>query len=117
MMGVCAKCGGQLQNGETCPGCGAAQGELRVLSREEHRSFQGVTIDEGKQQEDSGEDKEEPRVYVRTVQFGPGLGWGQRLLWTAVILAVLGLVFFVALPLLLLFLAVVGAIWFLFGRR
>lgn len=119
-MKVCEYCGGQREaTKEPCPHCG--QGGVRVLTRQEGRSFDGETIDVGGE----GETKRErsygsaagnhgSRVYVRQYSLSSGGWW-----WKAFLgLAVLGAVFFFLLPLFLVLtaLSVLGWLWLRWRR-
>lgn len=96
--------------GEPCSFCEDTAKGMRVISKEEHQTFAGVTFDQEGREQGAGREQG-PRVYVRTIQVGPGMGWGQRLLWTVTALALGGLFFFVALPMFLLLLGAVAVIW------
>lgn len=109
----CAECGREMgPQEEKCPHC-AGKGEVRVLSREERENFQGVTLgDEPAAGGDYTYKSEGPshRVYVRQVNFGAG----RISIWTKlIILAVIGLLLFVVLPMFFLFFAAAGVIWFI----
>lgn len=109
----CAECGREMEpQEEKCPYC-SAKGEVRVLSHEERENFQGITL--GDEPVAGGDDTYESqgphhRVYVRQVNFGSG----KISIWTKlVILAVIGLLLFVVLPMFFMFFAAAGVIWFI----
>lgn len=75
---------------------GRPEGDTRVLSDEERRNFQGVTINEGNGSEDEGErsdcDERTPFVKVYTLQ---SLSLWQKIALAIVTVAALALIFFV----------------------
>jgi ribosomal protein L40E len=109
----CAKCGREIGPQATeCPYC-ASKGEVRVLSREERENFDGVTL--GDESSAGGDYTYESqgarnRVYVRQVNFGSG----GTSIWTKLaIVAVIGLLLFVVLPMFFLFFAAAAVVWFI----
>jgi len=110
----CPTCGCEMGPQETeCPVCRDGGGEVKILSPAERESFRGITVDSGTAE---GDDRrydryEEPRrrIYVRHVSFGSGTS----LLTKLIILAVIGVVVFVVLPVFFLFFAAAGIVWFI----
>ncbi len=110
----CPTCGRDTAPHETCcPYCRESEAQIKVLTPAERENFQGVTLDGGSA-EDERRDRYEhggqrQRVYVRHVSFG-----GKKSLLTKlVILAVVGVVVFVILPMFFLFFAAAGLVWFI----
>ena len=108
----CESCGREIEPpAEKCPHC-ADTSLVRVLSPEERENFQGVTL--GEEPATGGDYTYESRgphhrVYVRQVSLGGGMG-----IWTKlVLLAVIGLLVFVVLPMFFLFFAAAGIVWFI----
>ncbi len=117
-MTVCEFCGAPKEDiNKPCPQCG--QGDVRVLSRQERRSFSGETIEIG----NDGATREERRssyqqsrpsgVYVKQIRLFGG-GW-----WWKALLAVvaLGAVFIFLLP--VFFVLVIASLlgWFFLRLR
>ncbi len=48
---ICQKCGSQLNMDGTCPNC--AQGNVRVMNKAEINAYDGITIDEGVNEQDT----------------------------------------------------------------
>lgn len=114
----CPTCGREIAPPDTeCPNCADREAQVKVLTPAERENFQGVTLDSDPTGERSGEgsysyESRGPhhRVYVRGVSFGGG----KTSLWTKlVILAVIGVVVFVILPMFFLFFAAAGLVWFI----
>ena len=122
----CPKCGGEMETDSSiCSRCAAETGEVKVLRPDERDDFNGLTIQQGGESENATGFKEETpgnyeyrsegpghRVYVRQVSFGSHMGFLTKLLIVAVIL----FLFFVALPIALIVLAVSSLIWWLVKR-
>lgn len=93
------------------------EGRVRVMSRQERNDYDGVTIEEGGSTEDSRARSDYGRQGVRIhvmnwQELLSGRGsWLQRGLMIAGIVAVLGFLFFVALPVIIVMLGVGVAIW------
>lgn len=112
----CATCGRDPGPSDAaCPHCAAGENQIKVLTPAERESFRGVTLDSGPPRDQAGEDFRyesagpRHRVYVRHVSFG-----GKSSLWTKLaILAVIGVVVFVILPVFFLFFAAAGLVWFI----
>ncbi len=114
----CPTCGREFENAACCPYCRDSGGEVKVLTPAERESFQGVTLDGGPE---PGEDREgryeyesrgpRHRVYVRQVNFGGKTSFLTKL----VILAIIGVVLFVILPMFFLVFAAAGVVWFIFS--
>ncbi len=113
----CPTCGRDMENAESCPYCRDSGGEVKVLTPAERENFQGVTLDSGPgpdEERREGSYKYESRgphhrVYVRQVN----LGGGMSLLTKLLIVAVIGVVLFVILPMFFLFFAAAGVVWFI----
>jgi len=104
-----------------CPNCGYSKAELQVLNPRERDSFDGVTIEQGTTAPGTNSDFQNrtyeyrsegpgPRVYVKQVSIGSG-GFG--ILAKLVMLAIVLFLIFIALPLALLLMAVMGLFWFI----
>ena len=116
----CYRCGYELDESGRCAHCSEAAGNspVRILSREEQASYDGITIDE--MPEGAGDDGS--RAYRRPGAGTGGiryhqihLGFGRRnwLNWVVggiLVAAVLGFLFFVALPLVLVLAAVAAVV-------
>ncbi|MDR7867438.1 MAG: hypothetical protein RIN56_11515 [Sporomusaceae bacterium] len=109
----CPTCGRDTASHETgCPYCRDSEAQVKVLTPAERENFQGVTLDDGP--EDERRDRydnagQRQRVYVRHVSFGGK----SSLLTKLVLLAVVAVVVFVVLPMFFLFFAAVGLVWFI----
>ena len=122
----CPKCGAAMDNDSSiCSRCAAETGEVKVLRPDERDDFNGLTIQQdGDADNTTGVREETPgnyeyrsegpghRVYVRQVSFGSHMGFLTKLLIVAVILFLV----FVALPIALIVLAVSSLIWWLVKR-
>ncbi len=122
----CPKCGGEMEiDSSICSRCAAETGEVKVLRPDERDDFNGLTIQQGGESENTTGFREETpgnyeyrsegpghRVYVRQVSFGSHMGFLTKLLIVAVILFFV----FVALPVALIVLAVSSLIWWLVKR-
>ena len=122
----CPKCGGEMETDSSiCSRCAAETGEVKVLRPDERDDFNGLTIQQGGESENTTGFREETpgnyeyrsegpghRVYVRQVSFGSHMGFLTKLLIVAVILFLV----FVALPIALIVLAVSSLIWWLVKR-
>ena len=122
----CPKCGGEMEiDSSICSRCAAETGEVKVLRPDERDDFNGLTIQQGGESENTTGFREETpgnyeyrsegpghRVYVRQVSFGSHMGFLTKLLIVAVILFLV----FVALPVALIVLAVSSLIWWLVKR-
>ena len=113
----CAKCGQPLESDMPCPNC--ADDNVRVMSRAEKDSYDGITIEadenEARRQEEAEKEGHAyqyggQRVYVRHVNLGQ-IGWKAKLL---VALVGLGLSIFF-LPLALAFISIAVVLW-IFGK-
>lgn len=107
----CPYCNELIQNGaDTCPHCGHTLG-VTVLSRQERDGFNGITI-EGDNvharhgQESSYESGAAPRVKRINLSFG-SYGWAGNLM----VAAILAVLLFFFLPVLLLILSVISAVF------
>lgn len=98
----CAKCGHPLEEDTQCPYC--AEDNVRVMSRAEKDSYDGITIEADENASRRQEEQQDARayqyggqrVYVRHVNLGQ-VGWTTKLI---VGLAILGLgIFFLPLAL------------------
>lgn len=117
----CYRCGYELDESGRCTHCDEAAGNspVRILSREEQASYDGITIDEMPE----GASDDGSRAYrrpgtgrIRYHQVHLGFGRKNWLNWVVgaiLVAAVLGFLFFVALPLFLV-LAAVAAVAGLF---
>lgn len=110
----CPTCGHEIGPQEAeCPYCREDGGEVKVLTPAERESFRGVTVDSGTAEEgdrrQSGYEEPRQRIYVRHVSFGSGTS----LLTKLIILAVVGVVVFIVLPVFFLFFAAAGIVWFI----
>lgn len=122
----CPKCGGEMETDSSiCSRCAAETGEVKVLRPDERDDFNGLTIQQGGESENTTGFREETpgnyeyrsegpghRVYVRQVSFGSHMGFLTKLLIVAVILFLV----FVALPIALIVLALSSLIWWLVKR-
>lgn len=110
----CPHCGRETAPHEAgCPHCRENEAQVKVLTPAERENFQGVTLDDGPA-DDERRDRYESggqrqRVYVRQVSFGGK----SSLLTKLVILAVVGVVVFIILPMFFLFFAAAGLVWFI----
>ena len=128
----CPNCGRDIGETSRCAFCGfdAGEGSVREMSPMERAGYRGITIDAGGEPgRDAGgtffeDDARRSRVFVEGIQLrhtGTWLDallenrWLLRLLLGAVIVAVAGLLVFVALPIMLVVVAVGMAIWLLLG--
>ena len=94
----CERCGAQLDAEGRCPSCGVQDERVRVMTREEKRNYQGITIEEGGAEEDIRfERRENPWRRVRWASVGTS-SWSDRLLVGLIVAAIVAFVFFVALP-------------------
>ena len=93
------------------------EGKVRVMSRQERNDYDGVTIEEG-----SNSDDEQSKTdfgyrggRIHTLNWQELLSsrgnWWQRALMIAGVAAVLGFLFFVALPVILVLVGVGVAVW------
>lgn len=110
----CAKCGQPLETDMPCPNC--TDDNVRVMSRAEKDSYDGITIEadenEARKQEEVNQGRAYQyggqRVYVRHVNLGQ-ISWKTKLL---IALTLLGLgIFF--LPLALAFISIAVVFWIL----
>lgn len=111
----CAKCGQPLEADMPCPNC--TDDNVRVMSRAEKDSYDGITIEadenEARRREEAKQEGRAyqyggQRVYVRHVNLGQ-IGWKAKLL---VVLVGLGLSIFF-LPLALAFISIAVVLWIL----
>lgn len=94
----CKQCGGPLDENGRCPSCEAAGERVRVMTREEKRAYQGITIDEEGPEEDIRfERRETPWRRVRWTSVG-AFSWSDRLVVGLVVAGIVAFIFFVALP-------------------
>lgn len=104
---ICKKCGFEYVDGlKECPNCQAPNEplEVKVLTKDERDTFDGITIEDTKNENENGfrvyeaeEEREQPKrngIHVQT--FGLGSSWIWRLIFFVIII---GLIFFV-LPML-----------------
>jgi hypothetical protein len=113
----CPTCGRETENAECCPYCREGGAEVKVLTPDERESFRGVTLDSGPAADEEsrgggyGYESRGPhhRVYVRQVNFGGKTS----LLTKLIVLAVIGVVVFVVLPMFFLLFAAAGVVWFI----
>ena len=89
---------------------------VRIMSKEETEDYQGVTINENPEdeQENIEDSRSQRRVFIHS-SFGD-LGWQRTKLSTKILLllggaALLAFLFFVALPVLVVFAGVAAAAW------
>ena len=123
----CPKCGAEMETDNSiCGRCAVETGEVKVLRPDERDEFNGLTIQQGGEADNTTGFREETpgnyeyrsegpghRVYVRQVSFGSqSMGFLTKLLIVAVILFLI----FVALPVALIVLAVSSLIWWLVKR-
>lgn len=93
------------------------EGKVRVMSRQERNDYDGVTIEEGSNSDDeqSKTDFGYRGVRIHTLNWQDLLSrrgnWWQRALMIAGVAAVLGFLFFVALPVILVLVGVGVAVW------
>ena len=74
----CKQCSGPLDENGRCPSCEAAGERVRVMTREEKRAYQGITIDEEGPEEDIRfERRENPWQRVRWTSVGAS-SWSDR---------------------------------------
>lgn len=107
---ACQFCGNPTEQDETvCPQC-KEQHRVIILTPEENRSFQGMTINQDSDDTQADNGMTNPRVHVRYFNLDSGQGklW-HKLMVAVVILAVL----FFVLPAVFLLILVSGSIWFL----
>ncbi len=113
----CAHCGAELRPGEQqCSNCCQTETAVQVLTPEEKRQFQGVTLEqEGETETGScykdGNSQSDRRIYVRQINL-TGTGLLTKLFFGA-ILAVL---IFIVLPITLFFAFAGIVIWLLLRR-
>ncbi|MDT8900445.1 hypothetical protein [Anaeroselena agilis] len=108
----CSICGRDIAPDESaCPYCRESDGQVKVLTSAERESFQGVTLDDGPSEEERRYQYERggQRIHVRQFSFGGK----SSLLTKLIILAVIGVVVFVVLPVFFLFFAAAGLLWFI----
>ena len=98
------------------------EGKVRVMSRSERDDYAGATIEEGSGAEERGRQEQRygynnyGRVFTvrrlgwRDLLFGQG-NWLNRLLVAVGVIAVLGFLLFVALPVVLVLVGVAVAVW------
>jgi len=104
---ICKKCGFEYVDGlKECPNCQTQNEplEVKVLTQDERDTFDGITIEDTKSENEKGfrvyegeEERETPKhngIHIQT--FGLGSSWIWRLIFFVVII---GLIFFV-LPML-----------------
>nr|WP_092074881.1 hypothetical protein [Dendrosporobacter quercicolus]NSL49779.1 hypothetical protein [Dendrosporobacter quercicolus DSM 1736]SDN19158.1 hypothetical protein SAMN04488502_11414 [Dendrosporobacter quercicolus] len=111
---VCENCGNEFKPGETeCSVCHSGKGEVKILTTEEKRNFQGVTIETtGEDQHDQNQRRRHERetgyVKYRVISFGNS-GFLTKLLFAGILLFVI----FVALPVVVFGAGLVLIIWFI----
>ena len=94
----CERCGAQLDAEGRCLSCEAKEARVRVMTREEKRNYQGITIEEDGAAEDIRfERRENPWQRVRWTTVGTA-SWSDRLLVGLVVAGIVAFIFFVALP-------------------
>lgn len=123
----CPKCGAAMDTDSSiCSRCAEETVEVKVLRPDERDDFNGLTIQQGGEADNTTGFREETpgnheyrsegpghRVYVRQVSFGSqSMGFLTKLLIVAVILFFI----FVALPVALIVLAVSSLIWWFVKR-
>ena len=104
---ICKKCGFEYVDGlKECPNCQAPNEplEVKVLTQDERDTFDGITIEDTKNEDENGfrvyeaeEERQQPKnsgIHIKT--FGLGSSWIWRLIFLVIII---GLIFFV-LPML-----------------
>ncbi len=112
-MSQCTQCAAEIKEGMTyCPKCGQMCSAVQVLTPQERENFQGITIQDDKDEQASGYEQRSfesgQRVYVRHIQFGSS-GFIVKL-----ILLVITLLFiFVFLPMAMMFAAAGILGWFI----
>lgn len=111
---VCENCGKKFKPGETeCSECHSGKGEVKILTTEEKKNFQGVTIEStGDDRQDHNQRRQPERetgyVKYRVVSFGNS-GFLTKLLFAGILLFVI----FVALPVVVFGAGLVLLIWFI----
>ena len=123
----CPKCGVEMEiDSSICRHCAAETGEVKVLRPDERDGFNGLTIQQdGEADNTTGFREETPgnyeyrsegpghRVYVRQVSFGSQpFGFLTKLVIAAMILFFI----FVALPVALVIMVIFSLVWWLFRR-
>lgn len=111
----CERCGAQLDAEGRCPSCEAKEARVRVMTREEKRNYQGITIEEDGAAEDIRfERRENPWQRVRWTTVGTA-SWSDRLLVGLVVAGIVAFIFFVALPVVALVI-LIGIVGWLLSR-
>lgn len=113
----CTVCGAEVQeNEQQCSKCKEMESKVQVLTLEEKEHFSGITLEQGDEQGEGGYYKEKTantnqRIYSRQFNITPG-SWLTKL----VIGAILAVLFFVALPLAVVFISVISIVLYLIRR-
>ena len=126
---LCPKCQHPLNEQGECDFCRQEEnsGEVRVMSKEETAFYNGTTIDESTPEEEvrpennyqRSYENPQSRIYVRSYDLRGNSSTGSKILkWLAICgaaIVIAGVVFFLAFPLLSLFLIAAFVIWILFS--
>lgn len=110
------KCGRSLDAATgRCPHCEEQEGKVRVLTPEEKRSYEGVTIDTdgadgGRQERERARARGGRRIFIRKVDVS-GSDWLTKLIIFAVIAAIAAFVLFIALPVALVGIGIAVLVW------
>lgn len=121
----CSKCGHELNQDGRCSYCGAAEDEkVHVMSAEEKIRYNGVTIEETPEQEQSGQQYRHqsrqgyhehggPGVFMKHIDLGSltGGNWAMKLAVLLLVAAVVAFLVFIALPVALIGIAIGAVVW------
>ncbi len=110
----CRNCGQEIGEAVQCGFCGfnLQEPQVREMSRSENLGYQGVTIDENGSEEGDGtffneSESGRHRFYVKGIQLGHSVGWGEKLMqnyWLSrlvigvVLAGIVTVLVFIALP-------------------
>ena len=111
----CERCGSQLDAEGRCPSCETEEERVRIMTGEEKRDYQGITIEEDGAEEDIRfERRENPWRRVRWTSVGAS-SWSDRIIVGIVIAGIAAFIFFVALPIAAL-VVLIGIVGWLLSR-
>lgn len=113
----CKICGTQVAaDDELCSQCREMEGKVQVLTREEKRQFSGITLEQDQHQE-TGHYEEYKANSGRQQIYVKHFNIGNTSMFTKLLLgAILAIVIFIALPLAIFVLSVIGLIYYLMRR-
>lgn len=113
----CEKCGRPLEEATgRCPHCDGQGEKIRVLTPEEKRSYDGVTIDTETGEQEQARSRKQSyggggrRIYIRKVDVSNS-DWLTKLIVFAVVAAIAAFVLFVALPVALVGVGIAVLVW------